>query len=64
MANEPHRHGYYLDAHFHGGPRAAMPVLRHRPLLREQNRRAGSADLANKTAKEEPSEGPSVIIQE
>ena len=39
----------------HGGPRAAMPVSAPSVSAEEQIVEQGSADLANKTAKEEPS---------
>ncbi|WP_254204328.1 flagellar protein FlaG [Aeromonas sp. FDAARGOS 1415] len=51
MANEPIVMASTSTLTSHGGPRAAMPVS----APEEQTVEQGSADLANKTAKEEPS---------
>ena len=55
MANEPIVMASTSTLTSHGGPRAAMPVSAPSASAEEQTVEQGSADLANKTAKEEPS---------
>ncbi|WP_411685469.1 flagellar protein FlaG [Aeromonas caviae] len=55
MANEPIVMASTSTLTSHGGPRAAMPVSAPSVSAEEQIVEQGSADLADKTAKEEPS---------
>ena len=55
MANEPIVMASTSTLTSHGGPRAAMPVSAPSASAEEQTVEQVSADLANKTAKEEPS---------
>ena len=55
MANEPIVMASTSTLTSHGGPRAAMPVSAPSASTEEQTIEQVSADLANKTAKEEPS---------
>ncbi|MFQ1632498.1 flagellar protein FlaG [Aeromonas veronii] len=55
MANESNIMASTSTLTSHGGPRAAMPVSAPSASAEEQTVEQGSADLANKTAKEEPS---------
>ncbi len=55
MANEPIVMASTSTLTSHGGPRAAMPVSAPSASAEEQTVEQGSADLADKTAKEEPS---------
>ncbi|MDH0317143.1 flagellar protein FlaG [Aeromonas caviae] len=55
MANEPIVMASTSTLTSHGGLRAAMPVSAPSASAEEQTVEQGSADLANKTAKEEPS---------
>ena len=55
MANEPIVMASTSTLTSHGGPRAAMPVSAPSASAEEQTVEQGSADLANKTAKEAPS---------
>ncbi|WP_234933228.1 flagellar protein FlaG [Aeromonas veronii] len=55
MANEPIVMASTSTLTSHGGPRAAMPVSAPSASAEEQTVEQGSADLASKTSKEEPS---------
>ena len=55
MADEPIVMASTSTLTSHGGPRAAMPVSAPSASAEEQTVEQVSADLANKTAKEEPS---------